>query len=108
MARAYLGLGGNLGNRLATLRGAVNALDSLGKVVVITSIYETAPVGYVDQPSFLNLAVVLETPLTAEDLLSRCSRLSARWATSEPSATHHGHSTSTCFCTTLRCATILR
>lgn len=70
MASAYLGLGGNLGDRLAALRDAMNALGSLGKIVAVSSIYETAPVGYLDQPSFLNAAAVLETSLTAEELLS--------------------------------------
>jgi 2-amino-4-hydroxy-6-hydroxymethyldihydropteridine diphosphokinase len=70
MARAYLGLGGNLGDRLAALRGAISALGFFGKIVAVSSIYETAPVGYLDQPSFLNAAAILETSLTAESLLS--------------------------------------
>jgi 2-amino-4-hydroxy-6-hydroxymethyldihydropteridine diphosphokinase len=70
MTRTYLGLGGNLGNRIAALRDAVHALDFLGNIVAISSIYETAPVGYLDQPPFLNAAAILETSLTATDLLS--------------------------------------
>lgn len=70
MTRAYLGLGGNLGDRLVALRDAVNALGSLGEIVAVSSIYETAPVGYLDQPPFLNAATILETSLTATDLLS--------------------------------------
>ena len=46
MARAFLGLGGNLGNRLANLRGAIDALRSYGEIVAVSSVYETAPVGY--------------------------------------------------------------
>ncbi|CAN5664851.1 2-amino-4-hydroxy-6-hydroxymethyldihydropteridinediphosphokinase [soil metagenome] len=70
MIRTYLGLGGNLGNRIAALRDAVHALDFLGNIVAVSSIYETAPVGYLDQPPFLNAAAILETSLTATDLLS--------------------------------------
>ncbi|MBA2452428.1 MAG: 2-amino-4-hydroxy-6-hydroxymethyldihydropteridine diphosphokinase [Chloroflexia bacterium] len=70
MTRTYLGLGGNLGNRIAALRDAVHALDFLGNIVAVSSIYETAPVGYLDQPPFLNAAAILETSLTATDLLS--------------------------------------
>lgn len=70
MARAYLGLGSNIGDRSTNLREAINALGSHGEVVAISSVYETAPVGYLDQPPFLNAAVALETRLSALALLS--------------------------------------
>ena len=69
MTRAYLGLGGNIGDRLAALRAAVAALGACGEIVAVSSVYETAPVGYLDQPPFLNAALVLETSLTARELL---------------------------------------
>lgn len=66
---AYVGLGGNLGNREATLREAVRRLGRLGQVVAVSSLYETEPVGYLDQPPFLNGVVVLETTLAAPDVM---------------------------------------
>lgn len=43
MARVYLGLGSNLGDRLAVLRDAAVALRSLGNIVATSSVYETVP-----------------------------------------------------------------
>lgn len=66
---AYLGLGANLGDRAATLQAAIAALGRLGEVVAVSPCYETAPVGYLDQPDFLNAAAALRTELSPEDLL---------------------------------------
>jgi len=52
--RVFLGLGSNLGNREAYLRTALTALASVVAIDAISSIYETEPVGYSDQPRFLN------------------------------------------------------
>ena len=60
---AYLGLGSNLGDRESNLRQAIDHIRSLGLVIVrSSSIYETEPVGYTDQPWFLNQVIELETP----------------------------------------------
>ena len=69
MATTYIGLGSNLGDRVATLRTAVQRLETLGGVNAVSSLYETEPVGYLEQPRFLNAAVVLETALAPADLL---------------------------------------
>lgn len=66
---AYVGLGANLGDRLATLREAVHRLGDLGKVTGVSSLYETAPVGYAAQPAFLNAVVELQTALEATSLI---------------------------------------
>lgn len=66
---AYIGLGANLGDRLATLREAVRRLGDLGAVTGVSSLYETAPVGYVEQPSFLNAVVELQATLDAPSLV---------------------------------------
>lgn len=66
---AHLGLGANLGDRAATLRGAVTALARLGEIVHVSSFYETVPVGYQDQPDFLNAVAALRTDLVPEALL---------------------------------------
>jgi 2-amino-4-hydroxy-6-hydroxymethyldihydropteridine diphosphokinase len=71
MARAYVGLGANLGDREGTLRAAVAALDATEGVQVsaVSALRETEPVGYLDQPRFLNGAVALETTLAPRELL---------------------------------------
>ena len=66
MTRAYIGVGANLGDRQATIRAAVAALPG---VVGVSQLRETDPVGVVDQPPFLNGAVVLETELSPRELL---------------------------------------
>jgi 2-amino-4-hydroxy-6-hydroxymethyldihydropteridine diphosphokinase len=66
VTRAYVGLGSNLGDREATIRGAVEALPG---VVAVSTLRETDPVGVTEQPAFLNGAVVLETDLSARELL---------------------------------------
>jgi 2-amino-4-hydroxy-6-hydroxymethyldihydropteridine diphosphokinase len=70
--RAYVALGSNLGDRRATLLAAVDALAEHPDVDVVatSSLVETDPVGYLDQPRFLNGAVALETELGPRDLLA--------------------------------------
>lgn len=69
---AYLLLGGNLGDREANLKSAIELLnDKIGHVIAISSLYETAAWGKTNQPSFLNQAVSLETRLTALEVLER-------------------------------------
>src|SRR6185503_9658203 len=61
--RVYLGLGSNLGYREANLREALDRIRNLELIVTrSSSIYETEPVGYTDQPWFLNQVVELEKP----------------------------------------------
>jgi 2-amino-4-hydroxy-6-hydroxymethyldihydropteridine diphosphokinase len=68
--RAVLSLGANLGDRLAALQAAVAALASAGPVVAVSPVYETAPVGGVEQPDFLNAVALLDTELPAAELLA--------------------------------------
>src|SRR3954466_9050702 len=67
----YLGLGSNVGDRRATLQAAVDALQRHGvRVLAASSTYDTDPVGEIlDQPSFLNAAIRIETDLAPEELL---------------------------------------
>lgn len=75
MARAFLGLGSNLGDRVAYLRAAVSSLPDL---VAVSRVYETKPVGGPDgQGAYLNLVVELATQLGPRDLLELCGRLEA-------------------------------
>jgi 2-amino-4-hydroxy-6-hydroxymethyldihydropteridine diphosphokinase len=71
--RAVLALGSNLGDRFATLQGAVTALlDAPGiDAVAASPVYETDPVGGPDQPDFLNAVLVVDTSLSADLLLAR-------------------------------------
>lgn len=71
MKEAYVALGANLGNRAASLREALRRMAAVPHVEVrrISGMYETDPVGYVDQPAFLNMAVAVATALEPEALL---------------------------------------
>ena len=65
----YLSLGSNLGDRQANLRNAIGRLLELGDVQEVSSIYETEPVDFTDQPWFLNCAVAVRTELPPRDFL---------------------------------------
>jgi len=69
--RAYLGIGSNLGDRLAYLQLAVDELAKAPGIAVVgvSPVYETAPVGGPEQPDFLNAVVAVDTTLTAHELL---------------------------------------
>jgi 2-amino-4-hydroxy-6-hydroxymethyldihydropteridine diphosphokinase len=68
---AYLSLGSNVGDRAAHLREAIARVEAVGRVVSVSSFYETEPVEFTDQPWFLNCAASLEIALTAEQLMGR-------------------------------------
>ena len=74
--RAFLGLGSNIGDRLGHLRNAVTALnDATTTVAAVSSVYETEPVGGIEQEAFLNIVVELETVMSPDSLLQRCQDL---------------------------------
>jgi 2-amino-4-hydroxy-6-hydroxymethyldihydropteridine diphosphokinase len=66
----YLGLGANLGDRIATLRAARDQLAPAVEVVCCSSLYETPPWGVTDQPLFLNAVCSGRTALTPDQLLT--------------------------------------
>ena len=68
---AYVALGSNLGDRQATLRRAVERLGELGQIEAASSVWDTEPVGYVDQPRYLDAVVRLRTTLSPEETLAR-------------------------------------
>jgi 2-amino-4-hydroxy-6-hydroxymethyldihydropteridine diphosphokinase len=74
---AYLSLGSNIGDRFYYLRRSVQLLQETGSIRVnqVSSVYETDPVGYVDQAAFLNIVVELETQLTPHELLNKCNEV---------------------------------
>ena len=73
MTRTFVGLGSNLGDREATILRALARLqdDRDLRVVRVSTLRETEPVGYLEQPQFLNGVVELATELPARDLLTR-------------------------------------
>ncbi len=73
MPKAYIGLGSNMGEREDNINRAIDALDSTDGIDVakMSSIYETEPVGYLDQPDFLNAVVEIDTDLAPKELLAR-------------------------------------
>jgi 2-amino-4-hydroxy-6-hydroxymethyldihydropteridine diphosphokinase len=76
MARAFIGLGSNLGDRRAHLIAAVEGLRAGGDVVAVSPLYETAPVGGpAGQGPYLNVVVELSTDDTPRRLLERCRAL---------------------------------
>jgi 2-amino-4-hydroxy-6-hydroxymethyldihydropteridine diphosphokinase len=77
--RAYLGIGSNLGDRLAHLQAAVEALATEPgiHVVAVSAVYETEPVGGPPQDDFLNAVVAVDTTLDARALLAAAQRAEA-------------------------------
>lgn len=76
----YLGLGSNLGDRLAALREALALLDATPgmRLLSCSSVYETEPWGVTEQPAFLNLAAGFETTLSPAELLYACKSVESR------------------------------
>jgi 2-amino-4-hydroxy-6-hydroxymethyldihydropteridine diphosphokinase len=71
----YLSLGSNVGDRETNLRHAREKLENLGKIISVSSLYETEPVDFVAQPWFLNCVVALETEKMPRQLLTAVLRL---------------------------------
>lgn len=70
MAEVYVSLGTNLGDKDNNLRTAVRLMqERIGKVISLSSFYETAPWGFQSEHSFLNAAACIKTRLSAEQLL---------------------------------------
>ena len=77
MARVYVGLGTNLGDRHENLSKAIDLLSHSGKNSIIkkSSVKETDPVDYLDQPAFLNQIILIDTLLQPEDLLKYLNKI---------------------------------
>ncbi|WP_274365929.1 2-amino-4-hydroxy-6-hydroxymethyldihydropteridine diphosphokinase [Paenibacillus thermotolerans] len=77
---AYLGLGSNVGDRERQLFEAIRLLDAVENtsVTAVSRVYETDPVGYLDQPAFLNMACRLETALSPQQLLQAVAVIEGR------------------------------
>lgn len=81
MARAAIGLGANLGDRLSALQGAVDSLERVPgvHVIAVSDVYETDPVGGPDQGDFLNAVVVVGLESSPADLLTACQAIESEW-----------------------------
>lgn len=79
MARALVGLGSNLGDRLASLRSAAGALRATAGIepLAASSVWLSPPMGPVAQGEFLNAVVLIETELTPRALLARLLEIEA-------------------------------
>ena len=84
MPRAYVALGSNLGDREATLLDAVEALRAQPgvEVAAVSSLIETEPVGFLDQPRFVNGVAALDTTLSAQALLELLLEVEQRFGRS--------------------------
>lgn len=74
IVEATLGFGGNLGDPVAAFAAALSRLRAHAAVEVkaVSSVWRTAPWGKLDQPEFRNMAALIGTTLSAEDLLALC------------------------------------
>jgi len=72
---AYISAGSNIGDREANLDFGARRLGERGKILRVSSFFETEPVGYADQPWFLNQVFELETALTPHELLALCNEI---------------------------------
>jgi 2-amino-4-hydroxy-6-hydroxymethyldihydropteridine diphosphokinase len=90
--RAYIALGSNLGDRTQTLLDAVDVLraeDDI-QVVGVSSLIETDPVGFLDQPRFVNGVAALDTTLTARELLTVLLEVEQRFGRSREAVPAQG------------------
>ena len=79
MAQAAIGIGANIGDRRKNLCDAVKSVSLLPgtEVLKVSSVYETEPVGYSDQPDFLNICIIIKTQLSPNALLGACLGIEA-------------------------------
>ena len=85
MPTVYIALGSNVGDREANLRRAVQLMEQSGVAVTkLSSLYETEPVGYLDQPWFLNAALQAETRLSPRELLAALRQIESHMGSHKP------------------------
>ncbi|QFK69861.1 2-amino-4-hydroxy-6-hydroxymethyldihydropteridine diphosphokinase [Pradoshia sp. D12] len=77
MNKVYIGLGTNVGDRESNLKDAISELAAVPEIEIISlsSIYETNPVGYLEQGKFLNMVVCINTTFDAQTLLVTCMKI---------------------------------
>lgn len=77
MKDVFLGLGSNLGDRLKMLQMAIKFLSDNPYIAIInkSTVYETEPVGYIEQPNFLNMVIEIKTSLEPLTLLKYINKV---------------------------------
>jgi 2-amino-4-hydroxy-6-hydroxymethyldihydropteridine diphosphokinase len=75
---AYIGIGSNVGDRKVNCRKAFELLADTGRVISVSSLYYTEPLGYKEQDDFINAVVSVETDLSARELLDACRAIEGR------------------------------
>lgn len=77
MSEVVLSLGSNQGDSLAILQGAVATLNKIADFAIrgISGVYRTAPIGYANQPDYLNLCLLADTGLAPLELLAECQSI---------------------------------
>lgn len=77
MNKVYIGLGTNVGDRESNLKDAISELAAVPEIEIVSlsSIYETNPVGYLEQGKFLNMVVCINTTFDAQTLLVTCMKI---------------------------------
>lgn len=83
LARVFLALGANLGDRILNLTHALTLLPPAVRVLRCSAVYETPPWGYTDQPAFLNMVCEAETALEPLNLLKRLKFLEEKMGRQE-------------------------
>lgn len=71
----FISLGTNIGNRAQNLKIALEELSKFTKIIKKSTIYETEPMEYKDQPLFLNMAIKIETKLSAHELITKLQEI---------------------------------
>lgn len=74
-SRVYLSLGSNLGERAENLREAQRRIASIGRIIKVSSVYETEPVDFTEQPWFLNSVLEIESEFGPPQLMVEILRI---------------------------------
>jgi 2-amino-4-hydroxy-6-hydroxymethyldihydropteridine diphosphokinase len=84
--RAFVGLGANLGNPVAQVRAGIAAIAALPRTRLLarSSLYRTAPIGYLHQPDFVNAVIAVDSGLDAATLLAALRDIEARRGRARP------------------------
>ncbi len=73
--KVVLALGSNLGNRKENLLRALTEISKVARVLSVSDVYETEPVGYLEQDNFFNATILCETSLLPNELLDFCKKI---------------------------------
>lgn len=77
MHTVYLGLGSNQSNPISQIKNATDLIEKIetSKIIKKSSLYESLPVGYLDQPNFINQVISLQTSLSPAELFERFQQI---------------------------------